>query len=62
MSDKCVEVISLRVTPLIKKEYDELNEIDRKHLKRMILNTMARFCWSTNHYDSKFYFDDGEEL
>ena len=61
--DKCNESISIRVPLKIKEEYEQLSEIDRKHLKQIVLEHMARYCWAKNHYDKNYYFgtDTNEE-
>jgi hypothetical protein len=60
MNEKYTEMISVRVTPLLKHEYETLNEEAKKHLKKLLLNDLAKFCWSQHHYDKSFYFDEGE--
>lgn len=56
--DKCNELISIRVPLKIKDEYDQLSDVEKKHLKWIILEHMARYCWAKNHYDSNYYFAD----
>ena len=56
--DKCNELISLRVPIKIKEEYDQLSDIDKKHLKRIVLEHMARYCWAKNHFDPNYYFSE----
>ncbi len=59
--DKYTETISLRVTALMKKEYEELNEEQRKTVKRIMLEDLAKYCWGKLHYNPKFYFDGDDE-
>lgn len=56
--DKCNELISLRMPIKIKEEYDQLSDIDKKHLKRIVLEHMARYCWAKNHFDPNYYFSE----
>lgn len=59
--EKASEIISIRVPLKIKQEYDALSDIDKKHLKRMLLETTARYCFAKNHYDPEIYFHGWKE-
>ena len=58
MSEKCEEILSIKVTETIKKEYQELSEKDKKNAKRLMLDSLCQFLWSKNHYEPEFYFGD----
>jgi hypothetical protein len=61
VSKKRCEVLSLRVTQAIKKEYEALSPADRKTVHKKMIDTLCRFLFARNHYDSSIYFDDLEE-
>lgn len=61
MSDKCEEVLSLKVSETIKKEYQELSDRDKKEAKKIMLDNLARFLWAKNHYERDFYFGGDHE-
>lgn len=58
--DKCTEVLSLKVTPTIKEEYEALSEKEKKQAKQLILDKLTRYLWAVNHYDHSYYFGDNK--
>jgi len=58
MADKCDEVLSIKVSSTIKKEYQALSDAEKKTAKRLILDALCQYMWGKNHYDPEFYFKE----
>jgi hypothetical protein len=57
--DKRLASITIRVPDALKEDYERLPAEDKTRAIKLMLDVLAKTCWTKLHYDTSFYFGEG---